>query len=554
MPEGNYTKPFTKRVPVINGKAAKAYVYNNDYIFKQSSRRYYDPDTGVLNFTVDEEVNIKKRRCINEFSTRFAHTGVVLENDPRNLESGLHRIFACRVPTRDDGSNETDPILIRQYEEMLRFNITTLLAVNGHRWADKVREQTGDMHFDLDREEAIKIVTQQKHSKQKMRLNEYLNTLESGAIVSFSLGSKHVDIKCKYPEIAKPGKNIRLIIDCRVGRSLIGSLYMSSLKHHIGDRELVFGKCRFIFITGPKTDIIMHYFHELARPTDMKLIVAFSDDACFSDGQTYGNADISSCDVTHTDAHYHWTTEAFQFPEFIKTHLTEQQLGTHVIVNPHNKTEKIHCKPKRRKQQSGSTYTSLWNLALWLAIAIYWGENDCTLMEAAQACGTVITVDFARRFQDLQFLKFSPALDVNGIWRAVMNPGVLFRMSGRMKNDIPAKYKGQRVKTFQERCDIAQSQLVNGYLQYFSCPEFEHLRPRKDVTEIQTDDFKIRDIQSGSHKFTLYELMQRYEPTLSEIAQLSEQLQKCTRHTVVYNSLVSKVLLKDYGLTTPLLL
>lgn len=545
--------PFTKRIPVISNRPAKTYVYNDDYTFTQGSMKFYDPERGLLKFTLDEEINLKRRRHINEFSTRFAHTGVVLENDPRNLEFGLHRIFACRVPTKDDGSNETDPDIIRNFEANMRFNITTLLAANGQRWSESVREQVGDMQFDLDREEAIKIVTQQKHSKQKMRLNEYLNTLDSGTIVTFNLGSKHVDIKCKYPEIAKPGKNIRLIIDCRIGRSLIGSLYMSSLKHHLGDKELVFGQCRFIFITGPKTDILMHYFHELAKPSNMKLLVVFSDDACFSDGTNHGNADISSCDVTHTDAHYFWTEKAFQFPEFIKIHLTEQQLGKHVIVNPHNKKEKIHCKPKRRKQQSGSTYTTLWNVALWLTIAIYWGENDCTLIEAATACGTVITLDYAKKFQDLQFLKFSPALDVTNTWRAVMNPGVLFRMSGRMKNDLPARYKGRKIKTFQERCDIAQSQLVNGYLQYFSCEEFEHLRPRKDVEEIYTDDFKIRDIQSGKHRFTLYELMRRYDPTLSEIQQLSAQLKMCTRHTVVYNPLVSKAFAKDYGLETPLL-
>lgn len=553
MPQGNYDVPFTHRIPYVSNSLGKTYVYNGDYEFSQSSRQYYNELTGELFFTVNDEVGNRKRRHINEFSTRFAHTGVVLENHPSNLRTGLHRLFACRVPKRADGSDETDPIVIRDFEDQLRLNMNVQLLLHGQEWAEDSRQQAGDMQFELDREQAIKIVSQQPHSKQKMRLNTYLNSLQDGSIVSFSLGSKYVDVKCKYPEIAKPNKNIRLIIDCRIGRSLIGSLYMSCLKHHVGDREFVYGSCRFIFITGPKTDIMMHYFHELARPSNLKLLVVFSDDACFSDGTVYGNADISSCDVTHSDSHYEWCRYMWQFPEFIDKHLTEQQFGTHVVVNPHDSTQKIRFRPRRRKQQSGSTFTSLWNVELWRMIAHYWGHNEVDLVEAAYECGVVITVEYARKFGDLQFLKFSPVRDVTGTWRAVMNPGVLFRMSGRMKNDIPVKYKGKRIPSFQQRCDIAQSQLVNGYLQYFACPELLHLKPIRTVQEVYTDDFKIRDIVSDSYTFTLSALVERYDATTTEVAQLSEQLSRCRTNTIVYNPLVSKILNKDYGIETPML-
>lgn len=531
----------------------KVYVFNGDYEFTKTSLKYYNPVNGILSFDIDEEINKKRRRHINCFSTRFAHTGVILENDPRNLETGLHRLFACRVPTKTDGTNETDPLKIYSYEQELRSNMNVQLNLNGIRWANATRQQSGDMPFELDRESAISVVCQMPHSKQKMRMNTYLNAQKDGSIVTLNVGSKYVDVKCKYPEIAKPGKNIRLIIDCRIGRSLVGSLYMSSLKHHIGDKVYKYGSCNFIFITGPKTDVMIQYFHTLASRNGEKWLVVFSDDACFSDGHNFGNADISSCDVTHMDSHFDWCAYMHQFPQFLIDHLTEQQFTTHCVTNPHNTKQKIKFKPRRRKQQSGSTFTTDWNVELWRMIANYWGENNVDLVQAARNCGVVITIEIAKKFGDLQFLKFSPVIDITGTWRAVMNPGVLFRMSGRMKNDLPIKYKNKRIWSIQERCNLAQSQLVNGYLQYFACKELEVLKICKEVDDIMTDDFKIKDIQSGNHKFTLESLMDRYDASTYEIAQLAEQLSLCTPNTVVYNPLVGKVLQKDYGITTPLL-
>lgn len=530
-------------------------MFNGDYKFSKSTRHLYDISTGRLNFTeslVFKNKHPTGRRYINHFATRFAHTGLVYDGDSvRNIETGLYRLFNCRIP-KVNGQDETDPKKIWDYEQELRNNMRCVLGERGDRWANDIRQQIGIMSWNTDREAALEEVITLPHPKLEMRKHAYEQAMDSGKITRVDLGSKIVDCKTKYPEFGKPNKNIRFIIDCRVGRSIIASTYFDALKHHLGDREIFVKGCLFIFITGPKTETIIKYLLMLRAKSYRKILIVFSDDACYCDCDGYGNADISSCDVTHITEHFDFSHKIFQFPDYVLKHLTEQQLGMHQVVNPHNRKERLFFKPKTRKQQSGSTYTTLWNVILWLMVFMLWVEEDITLEEAARRCGVLVTLEVAKQFEDLQFLKHSPTQDTRGDWHAVMNPGVLFRMSGSSKTDIPRYFGKKKLETWEERCRVAQTMIVNGYLQYFSCPEFEKLRLCK-TDKVMTTDWKIQQLEAVKHEYTLELLMKRYNPSTHEVDELRSLLNNSEWNSVIYSTLVNKVLKKDYGIECPIL-
>lgn len=249
-------------------------------------------------------------------------------------------------------------------------------------------------------------------------------------------------------EYAKALKKGRMIMNLRTEASLRGFRPCEFMKAAQAGVHIEYRGGIAIFCKSPDREKLREYFQMLERPTYRFVYLYFSDDAVLGywrDGRVcWHNIDISSCDASHTQAVFDTLltlVPRHMLDEFKA--LVKQCRGNFRVHSEYYHKWYVEFKPLFARLYSGSTLTTLINNIANQMIMMAVGDLPVIgaefLENAAASAGYVITgTQELTRFEEVQFLKHSPVFDGHE-YKPFLNPGVLFRLMGRCKMDLPGR-------------------------------------------------------------------------------------------------------------------
>jgi len=289
------------------------------------------------------------------------------------------------------------------------------------------------------------------HPKRRLRIDAWRELLEGnhhGLNAATPLWLHEVLYKMKKDEVAKPGKYPRMIGDLGVAASLQGFRLTYLLKKAMAQAPFAFQNGVFEFVATPEPTKLESIFAKLMNPPGKYYFVFFSDDANLSvrvgaDVYVY-NVDIKWCDASHGP---------FIFDALMRitpTHMQEDmatlvaQCKLPIIVRDVTcKQRAVKLRPLDPRLYSGSTITTfinnLANILIFTSIVSSQAVTPLNIINSAITAGYGISLDQCLYPEDIQFLKHSPVLDMDGKWRAMLNLGVLCRSIGICKGDLPGR-------------------------------------------------------------------------------------------------------------------
>lgn len=441
---------------------------------------------GIVRFTppTHAEYHLAKKdgSYLFHYGYNAPHNGEVLGNTDYNVSLAMTRLTKTRLPH------------VRGFDQYMQYNQQDFIRENGD-FLDLMREQYQDAFIGFsDMYTEAEEHYDDPHQKKELRVNSWSDVLSLGILFKdlwFTRYSKNLytEYKMKIFEIAKPGKPARMIGDLGCPASLQGFRVTKYLKTAMADRPLYYNGGKIEFCPTPSSEKMEEVFRQLIRPDGKFYFVYFSDDSCLAvrtgeDVKRY-NVDISSCDASHTKSLFYALERVT--PECGKANIRTliRQCESQITVKArYSKRERLRLKPLQPRLYSGCTLTTainnLANVLIAKSIA-----DECTkigdnfgasdVSDAAERVGYIVTCeDCTADWHHLQFLKHSPVLDVDGDLRAVLNLGVLLRLSGTSKGDVP----GSKRLSLRERCRIFQRQLLRGAVPYH---DYELIRNMKSM-------------------------------------------------------------------------
>ena len=411
------------------------------------------------------------------------------------------------------------------------------------------------------------------HDKRELRRQAMAELRDSGELFSGKAWIRGTIWKTKI-EKAKPGKKIRLVMDLGVPASLRGFVMFKLLKQ-AQDETLHWYKCGFIeFCKSPKLSRLHDVFESLRNPAVKFHFVCFSDDSVLAlrlkDGTIVRfNIDISSCDASNG----YMVFEALRwcFPKEMDADIQliiDQCKAPLTMRSVSNRRHKVVLKPEGPVQNSGSTATTGINnvasFCICMAIIDRWDREIFTpgLIEAGAAdAGYIVTGgEPLDNFESVQFLKHSPTLDTQGVYRPVLNVGVLVRATGSCYYDLPGS------GPLEPRAMIFQRSVVTGMYPRtdFLCKE-RMLRATECQCTLTTRQqqqlsaavkrviqHKVSD-EEDDYPVTTYhseDLYRRYNLSPAEIGMMDEEYATLKYGEYLHSTALTKILKLDYGLET----
>ena len=228
------------------------------------------------------------------------------------------------------------------------------------------------------------------------------------------------------------------------------------------------------------------------------------------------------------------------------------------VTSPANPRHKVKLRPKYPRLYSGSTLTTAINnlasMLIGLALSRAATASEENLMEAVATVGYVITLESCEKVEDLQFLKHSPCRDTRGIYRPLLNPGVLLRSSGCCKGDLPGR------GDLQPRAEEFQRALLQGMYPRADFPLVRNMRravggdaPFSDVMLEHAKKtgnlaYKVVEEEGETFHFSAEAVYRRYDLTSLDIALIDDEFATRGYRYFTANPSLSKILEKDYGL------
>lgn len=482
------------------------------------------------------------------FGPCFDHDGIILGNSDHNMQYAFRRLSGARFhdqPGRHDAMKNQQRLFIKNSGDYL----DTLCGMYTPYFTEY-----GQMEAEAQLHHA------DPHPKCKLRAQAWDELITTGRL-SDRLWLKHVTYKLKKDEIAKPGKPMRMIGDLGVAASLQGFRLTHYLKQAQAGSPLHYKGGSMHFIKSPSPFVLKEVFTKLLNPPGRYYMVIFSDDACIGirgeDGVDVYNIDISKCDASHTEALFEALIRIT--PPIARDDMERVAGQCELPIHLHStqdKSRKCVLLPKHALLYSGSTLTTaINNLANYLigkAIADCVYKGPSSLIDAASLVGYVITLEKCEVIEDIQFLKHSPVFDTTGALQPMMNLGVLLRLSGVCRGDLPGR------GDLETRGRQFQGALLAGAYPY--C-DFEILNRMKantllsssmDTRKIeQTFEYKV--VKEKYPHFTAEpaSLYRRYRLTPLDIASIEDGCSGGYGSHFCGHS-VDLILGKDYGLrSTP---
>jgi len=287
-----------------------------------------------------------------------------------------------------------------------------------------------------------------EHPKKRLRIDAYWDLMESTrATLTDRLWLRNVLYKAKKNEILPADKVMRMIGDLGVAASLQGFVITKFIKNAMAGEPLEYLGGVIEFCPSPSPDSLERIFRNLRDPPGRFYFIYFSDDASYSVRKPDGsvamfNVDISKCDASHTK--HVWRALRSTLPSWMHDdydRLVEQLKLPIKIYDVSDSSRRCYLKPRVPKLYSGSTLTTVTNNMANILVAMSIFESNATtdieIIAAAEQAGYIYKVQTCVDIYDIQFLKHSPVYDTTGRMRAVLNIGVLLRMIGTCKGDLP---------------------------------------------------------------------------------------------------------------------
>jgi hypothetical protein len=514
---------------------------------------------GQLNFTPLDVRQIGDPDCRTLFGPVFVHSCIIHKNTPHSLKQALRRLTGVReadIPGLDQRLRQNQRDALRHYADVLHAAFSGVHV---------------DHEFD-EVEDAVKVVLI-PHKKRLLReqvlaLIKLLGQLGCTDWHREDNGKeeKWVIHKLKRAELAKFGKYGRIIVDLGVGRSLAGAIWCEKAKEAVAAEIWRFNNCAFMFAKSNDPEVIDAIFNYAYTCPEEMLYVVFSDDAFLivnKDGKrSKYNLDIKGCDLSHTQELIVFVLRLFGVPEELIDYYIRQILLPIKIMNPDTqrggKNEAAWMTPLDLYLQSGSTITTLLNTIANLIIFIimiilgYDYHDPDNIVAAWFHIGYLADITKCELFEDIQFLKHSPVMDNDGIWRAVINIGPMFRALGSCKGILTTSQS-----TFRQAADGFHNGVLQGFTARYKCPFYAKLRRREGSGKVYGANFRsgVSEVQEkyssrGEQiEFTTENLFRRYvRDDMHLVHELEEFLQAVDLHgSYIVSDLVDTVLLKDYG-------
>lgn len=283
------------------------------------------------------------------------------------------------------------------------------------------------------------------HVKRGLRVHTFKESLIKGTWLA-EPRTRHVLAKFKI-EMAKPGRLPRQVIDLQCPASLMGAWLAKNIK---ATQEVILElpTVHLMFVPGADYKSLKRAFDFLASATlGSARFIFFSDDSCLSwvDDQGWHccDIDISSCDKSHTHHLFDLLIDATPTHRQEQMRMLVEQLKAPIIVRSQDKVLKRKYTPKYPMLYSGSSLTTLVNNLANTLIGIAIGQlsSICVqgIVEAAASAGYIVTVVLHHRFEEVQFLKHSPAKDLSGVYQPLQNFGPFLRGTGTTVGDLPGR-------------------------------------------------------------------------------------------------------------------
>lgn len=522
----------------------KRFVYNEKFECIRGNRFFVD---GEIRFPHANEYHREHRHYRTRFGPCFNHSGTIYAHNNENVRLALRRMTAKRFP----GQPGLDEKYECAQEDFITKHKALLMRLKQEHFSEHFTGWKGW------REECIEHVDD-PHPKRELRIHALEELVDDGKFTE-RLWLRTVLYKMKKDEIAKVGKRPRMIGDLGVAASLQGFVYSKKMKLGMSERVIDFLGGTIEFCPKPSPDKLVSVFAKLKDPPGKFYFVYFSDDSCYAVRTPTGvrrfNVDISGCDASHTTALFEAlrTVTPDCARECIDILIEQLQLPMR-IVDINDKLNVLMLLPKGPKLYSGSTLTTLINNLANILIAISLFERNATTPEqvslAASLVGYKVTViDASENFHTTQFLKHSPVYDTNGNLRALLNLGVLMRMSGTCRGDLPGK------GPIQTRGTEFQSALLRGA---YPRVDFTLIRIMKTKSNTETRRKIMRMVNNlftyktseTEETFTIpdEEVYKRYDLSELEIASLHTAVDEMSFGYHYASNAVEKILKTDYEL------
>lgn len=490
------------------------------------------------------------------FGPCVADSGVVYGNTNHNVSLGLERLTKIRVP------------LLYGFDQYLQCQqkqyISTLTA-----FINKLQKSYGPTFFDyLNMVDECEEHYADQHQKKQLRIAARADILEENLYFNHTWQSRgrKTEYKLKTMEVAKPGKIPRLIGDLGVHASLQGFRLTSFMKKAMANNVIHHNEGIIQFCPTPDPFCLEEVFDKLINPPGRFYFVLFSDDSClaYRSGNKVlrFNVDISSCDASHTESLFMAMRSLFPVELQAEVDQLIDQCRAPITVYDRNtplgtRRRKVTLKPKTPRLYSGSTLTTIINNVANIIIAHSISASEITcgedIIKAAARTGYIVTCEDCDDWHKLQFLKHSPVRCSDGVVRPLLNIGVLLRLSGRCKGDLP----GSKKIPMKERARAFQASLLHGAYPKARFTLIDKMKANAGAPTPLYDDFvapllsyKVVDrVEYPVFHVPSHELWQRYGLDALQIAELECEFASCSYGDHYQASGTNRVLECDYGLT-----
>lgn len=525
----------------------KPFVYNRLFTTLRGREWFIE---GRLSFPEDPFPPLFPNRYRTMFGFGHFHRAKIYDKTAYNLSKGLERLTRSREPQivgfhESLFSKQTNFI---NAHHSFYHHLSFLFTPTFLEYTDAVNEC--ELHY------------ADPHDKREMRINGYNDLLGTGLLVLTDnwVRRHRVTCKLKEDEFAKTGSYPRVIVDMGVEASLFGFRITDFMKRAMA-QSYRFRDGHFMFVKSPTFDSLTMVFNLLLNPPGKYFFAFFSDDSCLSirlDGKVHiFNVDIKSCDSSHGRSVFDalaWATPECARNDMLT--LITQCSSDLQIVCPHNNRQKVVLRPSRPVLFSGATITTSINNIACLTILVsvlesHFDGTEACLASAALNCGYQVTTERCILPQDIQFLKHSPVIDTAGVLRPMLNIGVLLRLSGVCRGDLPGR------GDLRVRAEQFQYSLLQGCYPRVS---FRLLSNMYAATGQPTPPPVIRDAVAKllafrvshsstdvAYAVTPSECYLRYRLTPFQIEEIDESFGNCRYGQQVFTSAGAKILLKDYS-------
>jgi len=486
-----------------------------------------------------------------QFGPRVSCNSQVYERSVNNTCYALRRLLGKRKPLipghcdslyANQATFMTDPSLVETFS-----NYSTLIGTLTTEYTTALQEQ--QEHY------------ADPHEKRAARINAFRNAYNEGMILhSHSCGvgrsCDHVDLSVKV-ETAKDGKIPRGVVDIGLNASLVVFRLALMLKEAVAATVFTLPGLEVHFIKTSSYADLKKGFDIMWKPTQRITMLVFSDDVAMvhvGDGGeiTYYDLDISSCDKSHTQHLFNMVRVMTPPPLRADLELAMEQLRQPLRVrNPTDRREYFELIPLWETLYSGSVLTTIVNVVAGFACGVSYSRlttiNAATLHRASNQAGYDMTITPHKKFQKVQFLKHSPALDTSNQWQPALNMGVLLRASGHVKGDLPGIGPIRERALAQHAAQLSCS-YPNSHFPLITEARRRHAVTTEAAMKVALKQAKSDPVGWPRLTFTDQAILERYDLTLEQAHGVQLFFNHASYQHVVATPDLDAILHQDYGM------